>query len=92
MYARTMKLAEGVASVLSPFLVNKKKKGVDQLLTRLLDPLLLTSIKAVNSAVRLNAVNLLRDAYPIHVRTFDSNRSVLLFDWVQGTVCLRAID
>lgn len=59
------KSAKAVRLVLSAFHVNKKQKGVDEMLHRLYGPILWRCMHVANPVVRRNAASLFIEAFPV---------------------------
>lgn len=60
-----IQLVKNLRKMLAYIHRQKRKKGVDEMLNRLYAPILWRSLKAANSVVRLNAVFLLFDIFPL---------------------------
>lgn len=65
--ASTQPLAAALRTVLHGLHSEKRVAGVDALLLRLYRPILFRAFTANNAAVRLNALHLLLDAFPLMV-------------------------
>lgn len=61
-------MAAGLRQVLAGLHQHKASAAVDGLLYRLYCPILFRGLQAANGAVRLNALQLLVDAFPLQVR------------------------
>jgi condensin-2 complex subunit G2 len=67
--ATSPQLCANILRVLRGLHEQKRIRGVDEMLHRLYEPILWRHLKAANSAVRKNALNLMLDAFPIQVWT-----------------------
>ena len=65
LHARSLPLAESLRRVLDGFHDQKRQPGVDNLLLALYGPTVFRALSAANPAVRINAVHVLVDAFPI---------------------------
>mmetsp|Transcript_50826 Transcript_50826/g.99634 ORF Transcript_50826/g.99634 Transcript_50826/m.99634 type:complete len:1179 (-) Transcript_50826:273-3809(-) len=64
-YASARRTAKAVRRVLNVFHVNKRQKGVDEMLHRLYTPILWRAMKVANPVVRRNAASLFIEAFPL---------------------------
>jgi hypothetical protein len=72
--ASTEAMAGSIRRLLSELHKHKGAPGVDQLLLRLYQPILFRAMAVANPAVRLNALHLFLDAFPLQVwRLHDGN-------------------
>jgi hypothetical protein len=81
------------AQVLRGLHSEKRVVGVDAMLLRLYEPILFRAFSASNAAVRLNALNLLMEAFPLTVRQSMGSKQAgcVLLNPLLSTPCLPSL-